>query len=1051
MHLGRAWNERYRDLGEAESYVSASLLQRLSVNGARGERVEVALPSDYADALLNGAVELDGGALTPSGFDAMLQSMADGAAVSLLPDDAAADDGGAMLTLERRLLASSLYSTMSALVEVRGDGRLHLLVPLSVELTVVDGIDDPLGKWPPALGDVVAVDAAHVKQLAKRAMFVAAGNPALSTRVINALGAAAIDGESFDIDARLDAARVEEHAQMVVGTLRRESRAGQYLLDGAQFSRAFVHLADWLQTRLAPLDGIGAVDVQLPLAAAMRGMEQIRLYLTQIFAVVLVVLVVLGIVLVFQLVGAEAEARGFEYGVLRSLGLRHSALAGLLVGQALLYALPALVGALLLSSALNVPVQLALANFALVPPTLALSGASVALVAALALLMPLVANVQPIVEALARPLVSALSVYRQHDEGAAVKRISLHRYGVSSSQAALSAFSVLVGFTVYYVVPYSFVNLMWPLFFTLLNMVLLGMLAGLCLLASLAQPYVELAVLRTLLACYTHIYVPLLTRRWRCRRRRAAPRSERRDAIRSASMRALVAKALHAHRPRNWMTALMFLLLVAVVLFSAVMLNVQIRGLQDNIRQTEGADLHVTARRTPPLDEAALGEALGDAVRAGDVRDFAFLSYPLDIEPEQSDNYVAPLGVDYANRVVVRAATASYLRATDTRYLAVDHVDSAVHFERLPDGKPDVVRALYSSDDGGGEQADDRRWASDAGALLSGPMTSTASGVAPSCCVGNDAATLTLPSEMSAPLSVDMVCAQKMLDDIGVDDLRSPSLQFVVRRSPFGGAAGDLLYRARCVASLSQVPGSWRISRYRPWNSLTLISQDDYQRLHADVHVLLERSSYDARRHGLVGHGGSLARMPSLPPSPRQEMLKISLRNELPEHRRRAVKSAIYSVLDSSQSLVDVIALVAGTDQARSIVLLLLGAIYVLACSLCAFILWSAIARNVRENLWESAVLRSIGLTRNDIVALYVVESLCIVLSALLLGTIVGMSVAATLALQFSSILELPFFLPFPWPLYALIVAISLSASILSAVLPTRHLMKSTIATLFQR
>ncbi len=55
---------------------------------------------------------------------------------------------------------------------------------------------------------------------------------------------------------------------------------------------------------------------------------------------------------------------------------------------------------------------------------------------------------------------------------------------------------VVVGFVVFYVIPYSFAFRNFALFLGILNAILLGMLFGLAILASLVQPYLEQLLVR---------------------------------------------------------------------------------------------------------------------------------------------------------------------------------------------------------------------------------------------------------------------------------------------------------------------------------------------------------------------------------------------------------------------------------------------------------------------------------------------------------------------------------------------------------------------------
>ncbi len=71
------------------------------------------------------------------------------------------------------------------------------------------------------------------------------------------------------------------------------------------------------------------------------------------------------------------------------------------------------------------------------------------------------------------------------------------------------------------------------------------------------------------------------------------------------------------------------------------------------------------------------------------------------------------------------------------------------------------------------------------------------------------------------------------------------------------------------------------------------------------------------------------------------------------------------------------------------------------------FILWLSFTANVNENAWEFGVLRALGLNSFQVVMLYVYESVSLVLSSVVLGTIIGIAVAWYLELRLIPFLPL--------------------------------------------
>ena len=64
-------------------------------------------------------------------------------------------------------------------------------------------------------------------------------------------------------------------------------------------------------------------------------------------------------------------------------------------------------------------------------------------------------------------------------------------------------------------------------------------------------------------------------------------------------------------------------------------------------------------------------------------------------------------------------------------------------------------------------------------------------------------------------------------------------------------------------------------------------------------------------------------------------------------------------------------------------------------------------AANMRENAREFGILRALGLDAREVLAVYVYEALAVVLSAFLLGLIVGLLIAISLTAQFKYVPQL--------------------------------------------
>jgi ABC-type antimicrobial peptide transport system permease subunit len=72
--------------------------------------------------------------------------------------------------------------------------------------------------------------------------------------------------------------------------------------------------------------------------------------------------------------------------------------------------------------------------------------------------------------------------------------------------------------------------------------------------------------------------------------------------------------------------------------------------------------------------------------------------------------------------------------------------------------------------------------------------------------------------------------------------------------------------------------------------------------------------------------------------------------------------------------------------------------------------------------------------------------ALCIIISALVLGSATGLSIAITLTLQFNLFTEMPFRFQFPYLLFASLILMSLAVAIGGSYLASSDIKKKQIA-----
>lgn len=186
--------------------------------------------------------------------------------------------------------------------------------------------------------------------------------------------------------------------------------------------------------------------------------------------------------------------------------------------------------------------------------------------------------------------------------------------------------------------------------------------------------------------------------------------------------------------------------------------------------------------------------------------------------------------------------------------------------------------------------------------------------------------------------------------------------------------------------------------------------------------------------------------MPEPPEQPTKGQLLVKLQGATRDDREFII-NGLKNFVDHDLILVsDTTELIESTAFAVDLLMVFFYAVTLIAIFLCFFVLWLSFANNVRENSWEFGVLRAVGLTKGEVISIYIFEALAIILASVLLSTLIGVAVAWTLTLQYSLFNQMPIHLYFPYTLFVLLLVASVAVGILGSWLPARALAKKEIS-----
>eukprot|EP00455_Lapot_gusevi_P003462 TRINITY_DN11415_c0_g1_i4.p1 TRINITY_DN11415_c0_g1~~TRINITY_DN11415_c0_g1_i4.p1 ORF type:complete len:879 (-),score=175.03 TRINITY_DN11415_c0_g1_i4:116-2752(-) len=862
---------------------------------------------------------------------------------------------------------------------------------ISRPLTIERVIDDPEGKWPESLGNVVLVDMLRLGEDIRRELLnviraIRSVLPLLPPGPLSPLVIARINQLVSNFT-------VNDFA--LTSIIQYRDRADAYIKDQTALD------ADMIEFSNQASEALGVTfpaSFELPIVKALQITYFIRLFLDNVFGAVLSLLFLLGMLLIYSLLLSDVQGKTYEYGMLRALGMKHFTLVQIILIKSLSFSTMGISLGLLFAFLFNIPVSQSIADFAVITPKFSLAPNAILAAVALGLVMPLIANVVPIQRALSSTLRDSLDMYHHVINEVSVKVLKLSEMGLDLWESALSIFLVVVGFVTFYLIPYAFTFRDYAMFFGIFNAILLGMLLGLAVVASLVQPLLEQIMLRLL------VWGP------------------------HACLRPIVRKNLAGHRDRNSKTAQMFTICLAFIIFAGVMFSLQSRSIQDNVKVLFGADIMVRAFRSGDalretemsafLDQQILRRKQGDPYAV--VEDYTFVTYDLRSLSAVQSISLQNLAQFPSFNQFIYGVSPNFLKVTYSDYAMVTEPTNAgaatSSFPKTESGNPDPIAALYQ--DGSTDN-----W------LPPVQPQYYLSGIDSSKPVNYTQLTRDFVDNMRQAYGghLDGVVTEALRDYASIDLTTPLNMKITVASSASGKVVVDYMCKPR--AMVRKLPG-FVYSSYRQTVRISplLIRMPQYEALWRQIHALANISISDTDQ-------------------PPKSMLLVKLTPGTSRDLREDVLNGLRTFFKSDATIsIDTLTVIERAKTATELMNLFFNVVGLIAMVLCFFILLLSFTANVHQNSWEFGVLRAIGLSAFRVVMVYIYEALALILACVVLGTIVGILIAISLTLQFNLFTEMPFAFEFPFALFFSMLGMALVVALLGSYLPARFFLNKSIS-----
>ena len=176
--------------------------------------------------------------------------------------------------------------------------------------------------------------------------------------------------------------------------------------------------------------------------------------------------------------------------------------------------------------------------------------------------------------------------------------------------------------------------------------------------------------------------------------------------------------------------------------------------------------------------------------------------------------------------------------------------------------------------------------------------------------------------------------------------------------------------------------------------------------------------------------------------------LYVKLNETIGQDRRDFIANGIRSTFASDESvLFDIKSTLQSVAGAMDLFKIFVGVIGFISLTIAFFLLIVSTTSNIRENVWEYGCLRALGISTQQGMRLFLYEQYAVILSALALGSCVGLALASVVTAQFYLFLEMPWSLDVPQLLVWLMVGLAIVTTGYAVYRPVLEVNKQKISS----
>lgn len=745
----------------------------------------------------------------------------------------------------------------------------------------------------------------------------------------------------------------------------------------SQNSRSMVYyMSNKVSEIIEALGSDFKVNVNMPLTTGLKNLEVITVFLQVILFGIMAFLWILSVILVYSLMLGDVDERIYESSMLRALGFKKNNLTKLIIIQGLLFAIPGSILGLTSSYIANNFIAYLFNSYTHLLMPFFLSKINLIFGVIVGISIPLISSYFPIKKVLNSNLKENLSLFNKKISEIVVYMIKLENLGISPTSLFASIILISVGIFTYYVSPLSFIYLNQRLFLFIMLGILILMILGLIILSLILVPKFQKLILSVIMFfCY-----------------------------KDRNLHLVILKNLDLHKRRDQQVSLMFMIALGFVIFSGCTLNLVTDFVESMAKSLIAGDFTVWLSENDyniTLNQTLINGYLNNITNVYPdlIQDYAYLSFASD-ELLYTKNFqlfpkICALNGYPCSKRKIYAIDRNYIDSTYHSTYMISQYDKKLNISRSYDRKADIIKMLYDNP--------------------SIPFALKEK---------NDS--FIFPVNQEIDLKFKRIFKDFQINIIASEGIRKQNGININSPGKFQiGQNYSHSIPTKIVAMASKIPGMNYYSSYSlmAGSSVIYISMESMKRF-----IDLETEFFNI---DLGDYSNSTV----------DGIRKCQFILKYKDKVSQELKDTIYFAMNNHLNGVKYYALnldsfIETSEDVKRVIEYVFLVLGIIALILSFFLIWISFYSNIRENIIEYGILRSIGVTKKQSVRIYLYEAATILISSIIIGVFIGAIISCSLILQFDIFLELPFVFHFPFLISAILATVGILLGLLGSYYP---------------